>query len=299
MKRHPDRLDGRVRKTLEQWLRPGARILAAVSGGPDSVALLHLLRPLPYRVTVGHIDHALRRESRSDALFVERLARQWGFPYEGSRTPVKPAAARKRQSLEEAAREVRYAALARMARSSRCEAVLTAHTADDQAETVLLNFLRGAGPAGLSGMPPERRLDSKRPALRLLRPLLSTWKSDIHLYLRSNSIPFRIDRTNQDRTFRRNWIRHHLLPHLSREFPGFPARLHHMADIFRNEEAFWAEFLKDKKLKILRKDKRKRQIDSAGQFGYHRALSRRLLRMHVPGLSFQNTEKWLNTNEQS
>src|SRR5258708_3199306 len=122
-------------REMEPWLEPGARLLVAVSGGPDSLALAHILLGLPYSLIIGHVDHQLRKGSSGDAHFVERLARQWDIPCEVKRVNVKAYAKVHGLGLEEAARTVRYRELAVMAKKFKCAAVVTAHTANDQAET--------------------------------------------------------------------------------------------------------------------------------------------------------------------
>src|SRR5258706_3186634 len=129
---------------LKRWLKPGNRLLVAVSGGPDSVALAHFLRGQPYSLIIGHVDHQLRKGSALDARFVKRLAQEWDIPCRVKRMNVKAYAKTHGQGLEEAARTLRYQALAAMAKKSRCGAVVTAHAADDQAETALMNLLRGS-----------------------------------------------------------------------------------------------------------------------------------------------------------
>ncbi|MGH7319885.1 MAG: tRNA lysidine(34) synthetase TilS, partial [Candidatus Rokuibacteriota bacterium] len=186
-------------------LRPGDRILAAVSGGPDSVALLHVLVCLrsEYHLEVGvcHVHHGLRPEADRDAAFVRGLAAQLGCPVTIEHVTVPRDAGR---SLEEAARASRYAALERAARPFRATRIALGHTADDQAETVLMRVLQGAGPRGLSGMPIRRG--------RLIRPLLDVNRATVGAHLAAHGLPAVDDATNRDPKFLRNRIRHELLP---------------------------------------------------------------------------------------
>jgi tRNA(Ile)-lysidine synthase len=209
-------------------------VLIAVSGGADSVALFHQLRSLPYRLFVGHVDHALRSDSSKDARFVQRLAAQWDVPCQVAKVSVASFARQKKQTLEEAARTLRYRALGKLATRWKCRAVLTAHTADDQVETVLMNVLRGTGPRGLAGMPYKRPLHAGSRIL-LVRPLLDRRRASLRNYLKEHKLEWREDPTNQDPRFTRNYLRLSVLPLLETRFPGVGERLLHMAAIFNSE----------------------------------------------------------------
>ena len=209
------------------------------------MALLHGLRAVPYRLFVGHVNHGLRAGSRDDARFVQRLAARWEAPCQVVKVSVRsfarqrrgsPGAARqKKQTLEEAARILRYQALGQMAGRWKCGAIVTAHTADDQAETVLMNVLRGAGPRGLAGMPYQRPLHAGSRIL-LVRPLLATRRASLRNYLKEHRLDWREDPTNRDPRFTRNYLRQSVLPLLEARFPGLGDRLLRMAAIFNSEK---------------------------------------------------------------
>jgi tRNA(Ile)-lysidine synthase len=256
------------------------------------VALLHMLRSTPYQLTVGHVDHLLRKGSGKDAVFVQQLARQWDLPCMIKRVNVKARARAHRMGLEEAARDARYELLASMAKKGHCSAIITAHTADDQAETILMNFLRGAGSSGLSGMPDSRDLNHDS-GLVLVRPFLGVRKEQILRYLQRHSLPFRRDPSNRSLHFMRNRIRHTALPYLEKLNPGVSERLTSAADIFREEEKFWnAQVVRESKRTVRRKGQRFTVV-LPRLLGYHKALSRRILRHFLPGLSFQDIEQVL------
>jgi len=181
-------------------------ILIAVSGGPDSMALLHYLARDAAGVpplVAGHVNHALRgAESDADAAFVRTAASAWGVPYEEVGLPAGSA------SSEESARLARYEALGAMSARFGAECVLTAHTADDQAETVLLRLFRGAGLRGLSGMP----FRGKVRGVRIARPLLHVTREQIQEYLRRRGVSYRVDSTNETSVPARNFIRREVLP---------------------------------------------------------------------------------------
>lgn len=193
----------------------GARLMVAVSGGPDSVALCRLLHDLRTDLSldliVAHVNHQLRQPAADeDEGFVRDLASRLGLPFECRRlTPEERGRSDRYRTLEEWAREARYAALAEIARETASPFVATGHTADDQAETVLLRIVRGTGLAGLTGIPVRRQLvpgvEVIRPALRLRREALVEW-------LRTIGQPYRTDELNLNPAFTRNRIRHEVLP---------------------------------------------------------------------------------------
>lgn len=192
------------------------RYLVGVSGGRDSVALLHLLHALGYRrLVVCHLDHQLRgRASSDDARFVQRLARKLGYGFEMERADVARAAAAQQLSIENAARNARYEFFGRVAKRTRCRTLLLAHHANDQVETFLLNLFRGTGIAGLGAM----RKVGERFGLQVVRPLLGIWREELDAYLRKQKIRFREDHTNQETVHMRNRVRHQILPMLEGQF---------------------------------------------------------------------------------
>lgn len=195
-------------------LSPARRYLIGVSGGRDSVALLHALHEQGYgKLIVCHVNHRLRgRASAQDAAFVQRLAKKLGYECECAHVDVAAFAKDSRQSMETAAREARHAFFAAMARKHRCPRVLLAHHADDQAETVLMRVLRGTGIGGLGGMRAETEMGIGAQRLTLLRPLLGTRRAEIDAYVREHGLKYREDATNADEKLTRNRVRKSLLP---------------------------------------------------------------------------------------
>lgn len=188
-------------------------VLIGVSGGRDSVALLHTLVERGARdLIVCHLDHGLRAASREDARFVQRLAEKFDLPCAAGRRDVRALARRRKQSLETAAREARYEFFGRVAEKRGCPRVLLAHHADDQVETFLFNLLRGAGVGGLAAMRAEGVRVVKGVELRLIRPLLGVWREEIDAYVARHGIKFREDASNADPRHTRNRLRHELLP---------------------------------------------------------------------------------------
>ena len=211
----------------ERLLAPRARVLAAVSGGPDSVCLAHWLsvqaRKKGLTVALVHVHHGLRgRAADADARFVVKLGAALGLPVSVIRAPVRASAAKRGLGLEEAGRKERYKALAARARRGRFTAVATGHQLDDQAETVLLHLLRGTSLEGLGGIPVRRPLV---PGVELIRPLLPLTRVEIIHYLRRHGLASREDASNRDPKFTRNWVRKDILPKLEKRAPGVKARL--------------------------------------------------------------------------
>lgn len=205
---------------------PDGSVVAAVSGGGDSVALLHLLTATPRRVIVAHLDHALREDSQRDAEYVRALAERFGYLCVVERIEVARIAEARGANLEATARELRYSFLARVAKAHGAQAVLTAHTQDDQAETVLMQLLQGTG-RGL-GMRPKRG--------KVVRPLLELSHAMLRAYLSSRGQSWLEDVTNADITFDRNYLRHEVFPNLVERFPQAKVALARFANISQAED---------------------------------------------------------------
>ncbi len=193
----------------------------AVSGGPDSVALLRLLLESSYTLEVAHFDHGLRETSREDTDFVRDLAARFDLPFHTERAEVARIAAAKGWNVEDAARRMRYGFLTRTAKRVAADGVVTGHTLDDQAETVLLQLLRGA--AYLRGM--------KAVQGRVLRPLLDTPRLELLAYLQGLDQPFLTDATNLDTSRTRSWLRLEVVPLLEQRYPSLKKSLARLADV--------------------------------------------------------------------
>ena len=215
-------------------MRRGDRVLVALSGGPDSVALLRLLRDLEAGgelavAGIAHLNHGLRDAAHGDEQFCRALAVELGLPFRSDLADVRARAGRLRTSLEDAGRQARYELFERVAAELQADVIATGHTRDDQAETFLLRLLRGAGPRGLAGIHPRSG--------RVVRPLLDLGRDELRTYLASLGQPFRDDESNRDLSIPRNRIRHELLPVLSRDYsPGITDVLAREAAIARQDE---------------------------------------------------------------
>jgi tRNA(Ile)-lysidine synthase len=234
-------IERRMRATIARYdmIRPRERVLVAVSGGPDSTALLHLLHELAGEMSldlqVAHLDHGWRgRASEKDAEFVRRMALRLGLPVTVGRVDAATwtAGGRPRTSLEARARTVRTNFLLETARQAGADRVALGHTRDDQAESLLLRLLRGSGTRGLAGTYPV--VDGV-----LVRPLIEIRRADLVAYLKDRGLRYRLDATNRDPAHARNRVRLRLLPLLEREFnPAVVEALGHAADILRDEDAY-------------------------------------------------------------
>jgi tRNA(Ile)-lysidine synthase len=211
-------------------------VLVGVSGGPDSVCLLHVFHRLGYPLVVAHLDHGLRPESAADAEAVRRLAESLGLEPVIERQDAAAAARAEKLSIEEAARNLRYRFLFRVAVSYGAQAVAVAHTANDQVETFLMHLLRGAGLAGLRGMAHRSLPNPWSETIPLARPLLDVWREEIETYLRLHGLPVVQDASNRDYRFYRNRLRGEALPYLDTLNPGVRKRFHQTAGLLRDED---------------------------------------------------------------
>jgi tRNA(Ile)-lysidine synthase len=234
----------RVAKTISRYnmLPHGSRVIAAVSGGADSVCLLHVLKELAAQaglhLEVAHYNHRWRgEESEGDERFVRELAAKLNLRLHVARTSDADIAGNREGNQEQIARRARQAFFKSVIENSGKESgirIATGHTRDDQAETVLLRLLRGSGLAGLAGILPVTAAD-------IVRPLLDVTRAEILQYLRERNIPWREDSSNRDLKFARNRVRHELLPQLTATWnPHLTDALAHLADLSYEEERWWA-----------------------------------------------------------
>ena len=236
---------------------PGeARVVVGLSGGADSVVLVHVLRELGHDVVAAHVNYGLRAEARGDQSFVQRYGASFKppVPVRVARRDAEAQADRRDASLQEAAREQRYAFFAAVAKEEGAGHVAVGHHRGDQAETVLLNLARGSGPEGLAGMRPKRLLRNEktgdeeetasrsgnaRPSaplhsrIQLIRPLLGVSRDQIEAYAHEHGLSWREDASNRDARFKRAALRRDVLPALEGHFPGASERLARSATLMR------------------------------------------------------------------
>jgi tRNA(Ile)-lysidine synthase len=242
-------------------IKPGDRVCVAISGGADSVALLLTLHAantisrdsLGVGLSAAHVDHGIRprEESTADQQFVEDLCTRLDIPLHIHRANIPARVAQTGETIEEAARAVRYDFFHSLIASGQADSVLTAHTLDDQAETVLMKFLRGAWTEGLSAIHPLVNVPGSRSGKsgvssepvcwdgKILRPFLNTRRTDIEAFLHQANQPWREDSTNTDTAYTRNRVRHELLPLLRDYNPNLDQSLANLAELAREEESRW------------------------------------------------------------
>jgi len=235
----------------QRLFEPGETVIVAVSGGADSVALLDILSRLEagqLRLVVAHVNHGLRGEaSDGDEEFVSGLAARYGFPFESQRSDVAGLSQSLHISLEDAGRRERYRFFAQIAKCYGAASIALAHHRDDQAETVLIRLLRGAGGAGLSAM-------GSLSQGMLKRPLLPISRAEIEQYLKGAGLSYRTDASNADTTILRNSIRHELIPLLARYNPKISERLAATAEILASDEELLQGLTEAAYARIVRSD---------------------------------------------
>lgn len=254
----------------------------AVSGGLDSVALCHGLHELAredgLNLSIGHVNHGLRGEqSEADQAFVEELGARLGLPVESLRLHPEPlrrsGPSRDRPTLQEAARRLRYRGLATLARRRAASRIATAHTADDQAETVLLRLLRGTGPDGLAGIP-ERSPDG-----RIVRPLLAVERREIERFARERRLAWREDASNECLDYTRNRLRRRWLPGLAGDFnPRLLRAIGNLAEAQRRDAEWIATEVGREAAARFAEEGSWLVIDAKDWAALPEALSRRLVR---------------------
>ncbi len=259
-------------------IAPGELVLVAISGGADSTALLSALAELKTqlkcRLRAAHLDHGIRgAAAAADAEAAADLARRLRIPFSKHRGDAPVYAKTHELSLEVAARELRYEWLETTAERYKANRIATGHTQDDQAETVLLNLLRGAGPRGLAGIPPVRG--------RIIRPLLKVTHHEVEDYCRAKGLAFRLDRSNLDLAFTRNRVRHEIIPALHRLQPAVVSHLASLAEIMRDEDEAWTQLAEFNVARLAEARGRRLVLSLFDLYNMPKALQRRVLRAAV------------------
>lgn len=270
----------KVNDTIRKYgmLQPGNAVLVAVSGGPDSVCLLHVLHALAKEscisLHVAHLDHMFRgEESREDARFVAALADQLGIPATVEALDVPSYCRERGLSSQAGAREVRYRFLERVAGAVGARRIATGHTATDQAETLLMRLIRGAGLTGLSAIPPVRG--------RIIRPLIEVTREAVLEELREHRLAFRTDSSNVKPGYTRNRIRLEVLPALSRLNPRVVEAIATAASMLRDEDGALESYVAGAAHRLLKQEDDEVRLDRGAFLSLHPALRRRLLRASV------------------
>ena len=270
-------------------LPEGCRVLVAVSGGPDSVCLLHLLcglqQELSIEIYAAHLDHQLRgEESDADALYVEKLAAGLDIPLTTGRQDVKAYQKEKRLSLEEAAREVRYSFLADAAEVIGADYIATGHTLDDHIETVLMHIIRGTGVRGLTGLKPFKEWKLNGRKVNIIRPLLEISRSETAEYCRQHKLSPRQDSSNMSMSLLRNRIRQQLLPLLEEYNPGVREALLRTAAAAADEVKYFDDEVSRLWQKVASEQEGVIALDKRALLSTHAALQRHFIRAAIEKL---------------
>lgn len=279
----------KAEQTIQEFnmLKCDDRVIVAVSGGPDSVALLEVLNKLKKKwhlfLHIAHLNHMLRKdESDNDDAFVKELAKKLKLPITCKSIEVRDFAREAKLSLEEAAREARYNFLLNLARENRAPKIALGHNQDDQAETVLMRFLRGSGLSGLRGIPAKREMDG----CIIIRPLIRVRRSEILNFLSARNLPFRTDSSNLKNLYFRNRVRNTLLPSLEKNFnPNIKTLLVNFAANI-SEDFDFLEKMGQSRFKAVRADSPGTEVAIKVKkfFSLHRALQKLVARSAIKEL---------------
>lgn len=286
----------KVLATIQKYsmLAPGDRVLVAVSGGPDSVALLHVLfdlrETLDLELHVFHLNHMMRgKASERDALFVKELADELGLPCTIRSFDVPAYIDERGLSPEEGAREVRYMLLDEVAEEVGASKIALGHQANDQVETFIMRILRGAGMEGLGGIPPVRN--------RYIRPLIEVGREEIEAYCREERIEFRVDASNLNLSYLRNRVRHRLIPALQEYSPGFRENALKTIEILAADQVFLEEVTEEEFTRIAVTEEKLVKLTRSALLKLPLAIRRRVIREGIrfvkgdlTGIEFKHIE---------
>jgi len=276
-----DRLKESIRRM--GLLERGDTVLVGVSGGPDSMALLHALWRLSdeedWRIVAVHVNHQLRGEaSEADQAYVEARCREWGIPCDVRRVDVSARLRERGGNLQDVARRLRYDAFREAAEEADADKLALAHQADDQVETVLMRFLRGTGVGGLAGIPPSRPWHGRR----LVRPLLPFFREEIEAYCREEGLQPRRDESNDSLAYTRNRLRHRLIPQLAEFNPRVKEAILKLSLLAAEEEKVWERLEAEAAEKVtVRREEGEISLDVSALRRQPLALQRRLIKLHL------------------
>lgn len=242
------KLETKILEILKKHIQDGDTVVAGISGGPDSIFLLEFLKKLPIKIIAAHVNHQLRKEANGDEEFVKKLCQSPTTIFSPLSSNIKALSQKSKQGLEETGRKVRYDFFNKLAKKYQAKFIITAHHADDNLETIILNFARGASLQGLTGM--QEMETSNTSTIALLRPLLTISKQEILDFLRFKKIKFHVDKSNNSLVYKRNFIRHKIIPLLKEINPSISSTLSKNTENLREIN----EFLKSSAQEWLKKN---------------------------------------------
>lgn len=238
-------LENKVLETIKKYqlIEKEDKLVIGVSGGPDSMALLHILLTLQEKeqipsctLLVAHVNHMLRKEAEEETAYVEEFCRLHQIPCFVKRAKVEELAQKAKMGTEEMGRNIRYQFFEEVKEKEKAQKIVTAHHANDNAETVLMNILRGSGTAGLKGIEPIRKNEKN---VVFVRPLLNCTKEEIYEYCKEKKLQPKIDKSNQENVYNRNKVRNILIPFLEKEWnPNIVATLNRLSELARQENQY-------------------------------------------------------------
>ena len=238
-------LENKVLETIKKYqlIEKEDKLVIGVSGGPDSMALLHILLTLQEKeqipsctLLVAHVNHMLRKEAEEETAYVEEFCRLHQIPCFVKRAKVEELAQKAKMGTEEMGRNIRYQFFEEVREKEKAQKIVTAHHANDNAETVLMNILRGSGTAGLKGIEPIRKNEKN---VVFVRPLLNCTKEEIYEYCKEKNLQPKIDKSNQENVYNRNKVRNILIPFLEKEWnPNIVATLNRLSELARQENQY-------------------------------------------------------------
>ena len=275
-------------------LKEGDKVLVGFSGGPDSTALLHVLKSLGIKTYALHIHHQLRdKNADEDEKFAVQICQDWDIPIITRKIDVKKYAKEHKMSIEESARVLRYEVLSKEASRLRCNKIAIGHNANDNTETVILNLTRGTGLSGLAGIPPKRD--------NIIRPLIEMTRKDLLQYLRKFKISYCTDMSNIELGYRRNYIRHKIIPYLNKINPNLDQTILRTSEIIRTTNNDIISMVEEtKKEVIIKVDPNGVVLDIKKLLFYNLLIRREIIKTILPRLEFDQIESILElTNKQS
>ncbi len=238
-------LENKVLETIKEYnlIQKGDNIVIGVSGGPDSITLLDILRKLSnemeFKIVVAHINHMIREEAIDDEKYVEEYCKKYSIPFYALRKDVEEIAKQQKIGTEEAGRKLRYDFFEEILQKTKSNKIATAHTANDNAETILMNIIRGTSLGGLKGIEIQRNN-------KYIRPLIKQTREEIEEYCKENNLEPRIDKTNKENIYTRNKIRNLLIPYIQKEYnPNIIETLNRMSEIIKKDNDYLENVVKN------------------------------------------------------
>jgi tRNA(Ile)-lysidine synthase len=261
----------------------GDRVILAVSGGPDSMALVHLFwrlrKTMPLDLLIVTMDHGLRKQAKKEVSAVKKAGEQFSIPVIVQKIAVRTYAAKEKISLETAGRILRYETLTAIAEEHGFNKIATGHTASDTAETIIMWLVRGTGAEGLSGIPPTRKITD---TIHLVRPMLPLTRQEVMVYVKSLKMPYCIDASNLTLDYTRNKIRHQVIPLLETYNPKLVEHLYNLSVIISRENEFLSAATKKAIKRCAQITSRQILLDLKVFFRYNKAIQLRIFKEILP-----------------